>query len=180
MSTVRGEDVVVLAPHDQRRRLIFTEVRLPGRVPAGVAPVVVEQRQHDLLVAMSVQEAPVHVPPVWAEALGIARPVHVLPLGGVDLQQSSQHITLLGRTVSLVCLDGISELAQPFHVSVAVLYDERFDFLRMPNCEAEAHRRAVVHHVEAIAVELQLIGECLDDVRQAIKRVGGPARARVC
>ena len=37
------EDVVVLAPHDERRWLVLTEISLPFRITRGIAAVIVEK-----------------------------------------------------------------------------------------------------------------------------------------
>ena len=41
----------------------------------------------------------------------------------------------------------------------------------MPDGQTVAHRRPVVHHVQAVGPQLQLVRELLDDLRQVVERV---------
>jgi hypothetical protein len=52
---VGAEDLVVLAPDEQRRRPAVAEVLLEGGVPVEVEPVVVEEIELDLPVALAVE-----------------------------------------------------------------------------------------------------------------------------
>src|SRR5947207_3344664 len=49
-----GEDLVVLAPNDQQRRLVLAEVLLPFRVQCRVAAVAEEQVELDFVVPLAV------------------------------------------------------------------------------------------------------------------------------
>src|SRR5688500_1667062 len=61
-----GEDLVVLAPDDERRRLMAAEVGLPPWVERRVRTVAVEELQLDLLVAGPIQQVLVDEPVVGA------------------------------------------------------------------------------------------------------------------
>ncbi len=54
--TVGGKDLVVLAPYDQRRRLVFAEECLELRVEADVAAIVAEQVELYILVTRAIEQ----------------------------------------------------------------------------------------------------------------------------
>src|SRR5512134_137145 len=51
MRAIRREDLVVLAPHNQRRRLMRAEIRLDGGIQRQVGAVVVEHIQLNLVIS---------------------------------------------------------------------------------------------------------------------------------
>ena len=53
---IRREDLVVLAPDDQRRRLALAEERLEFRVERNVRPVVEKEVELNLVVALAVEQ----------------------------------------------------------------------------------------------------------------------------
>ena len=65
-----GEDLVVLAPDDQHRRLVLAEVLLPLRVERRVAAVAQEQVELDLVVALAVEQELVVGRAVGADEFG--------------------------------------------------------------------------------------------------------------
>ena len=81
---LRRKDVVVLAPHHERRGLVRPEVGLPRGVEREIGPVVVEQSQLDLLVARAVQQELVRDPEAGADHLDVTNAMGVLPLGGLE------------------------------------------------------------------------------------------------
>jgi hypothetical protein len=82
-----GEDLIVLPPHEQRRRLMLAEVGVPRRVERHVGPVVVEQGQLDVLVAGPVEARLVEGLGVRADGVHMADAVGVLPLRPVEGQE---------------------------------------------------------------------------------------------
>ncbi len=56
MCAVGGEDKVVLAPDDQRWRLVFAEISLDSGIERQVGPVVVEQIKLDIVVAGPIEQ----------------------------------------------------------------------------------------------------------------------------
>ena len=75
------EDLIVLAPGDQHRRLVLAEILLPLRIQRRVAAVAEEQVELDLVVALAVKQELVVGRPVRADQFGILYAVRVLPLG---------------------------------------------------------------------------------------------------
>jgi hypothetical protein len=82
-----GEEGVARAPGDERRRAVFTQVRLPVRVGGEVAAVVVGQRELGLLAARLAQEELVEQPPLRRDQLGIGGAALVLGAGRVEGEQ---------------------------------------------------------------------------------------------
>src|SRR5882672_11301680 len=78
----RREDLVVLPPGDQHRRLVLAEILLPLRVPRWVAAVTEEQVELDLVVPLAIEQELVVGRSVRADKLGALRPSQVLPLCG--------------------------------------------------------------------------------------------------
>src|SRR5882672_7089126 len=56
MCAVRGENEVVLAPDDQRRRLMFAEIGLHRRIKRKIGPVIVEEIELDVVVARPIEQ----------------------------------------------------------------------------------------------------------------------------
>jgi len=68
MCTVFGEDLVVLAPDDQHRRLAFAEKGLKLRIERDIRAVIVEEIELDILVAGTVEQGLIVNPVVGADA----------------------------------------------------------------------------------------------------------------
>src|SRR5271168_1506586 len=73
------KDDVILAPGDESGRLLLAEVFLPLRVLGRIGPVIVEQLQHQLLVAGSVQQSVLKYPTIRANFLGVLDAMRVVP-----------------------------------------------------------------------------------------------------
>ena len=83
MRAVGGEDLVVLAPDDQRRRLAFAEERLECGIERHVGAVVVEQVELDVVVARPVEQRLVVTQLSGLMRDDVAHAVGVLELGGL-------------------------------------------------------------------------------------------------
>src|SRR5262249_45114494 len=59
----------------------------------------------------------------------------------------------------------IPELQQAFLVGVAVLYHQSGDAFRVQQRQPVPDRRSVVHHVERVFPDLQLIEQLVDEIR---------------
>ena len=68
------EDLVVLPPSDQHRRLVFAEVLLPLRIQRRVAAIAQEQVELDLVVSLAVEQELVLGRPVRADEFRVLRP----------------------------------------------------------------------------------------------------------
>ena len=93
LSAGRGEDLIVLPPDDEHRRLVLAEIGVPFRVERRVAAVAIEQRQLDLGVPRPVEERLVDVPVVGADRLLVPDAVGVLPDGGLPGEKAAQGLS---------------------------------------------------------------------------------------
>src|SRR5262249_34711516 len=167
----RRKNEIVFSPHDQRRRLVLTEVSLPLRVKWRGRAVVVEELQLNIVVAGAIELILVGSPRVGADVLDVSYAVRVLPLRRFIREKLSQRLGVLSRPVFPVRLERSPEVAQPLFVGVAVLHDQGLHSLRVFYREAIADRRAVVLNVEAVAFELQSLREYVDYVGQVVDGV---------
>src|SRR5438046_9905713 len=123
--TFRWEDDVVLAPHDQRPRLIRPEEGLKLRVQWHIRPVVVEEIHLDFPVPRAIQAYLVQDPGRRIEQRATGHDVLVLPARRLRLDQEVKGCSVLGPWVGPVFLEGIPELAQALVVAVTVVADKR-------------------------------------------------------
>src|ERR1700722_82655 len=145
-----GEDLVVLAPDNQRRRFPFAKERLKLRVKRNVAPVVMEEVELDVLVAGTIQQRLVMRPIIRIDTGDVGYAVGVLELGGRGRNKKAQRLTVCVRTVGPVGLDWIPEFLETLLVGVAILNDKRGDAIRVLEGEAITDGRAVVHEIHRI------------------------------
>ena len=90
------ENLVVLAPDDQCRRLILSQILLPLGIERGIAAIAVKQCELDFLVAGSVEQG-LYVPPcIRADRFDVAHTRCVLPFGCIECEQGTQLISLCG------------------------------------------------------------------------------------
>jgi len=93
--------------------------------------------------------------------------VRVLPDGRLGLQEGAQDLTVGRRGILPIGPDRIPSVAETLVIGIAILRDDRGDPVRMPDGEPEASGRAVIEHVDGVAVEA-------DDVGEAVDRAGEP------
>ena len=74
------EDFVVLAPHDQHRRLVLAEVLLPARIQRWVAAIAEEQVELNFVVTFAIEQELIFGRTVGADEFGVLHSVGVLPL----------------------------------------------------------------------------------------------------
>src|SRR5262252_5876962 len=96
---LRRKNEIVFPPHDQRRRLVLTEVSLPLLVERRVRAVVVEELQLNLVVTGAIEQILVGRPRVGADVLDISYAVRVLPLRRFVREKLSQRLGVLSRAV---------------------------------------------------------------------------------
>src|SRR5262245_31921833 len=126
------EDLVVLPPGDQHRRLVLAEVLLPLRVQRRVATVAEEQVELDLVVARTVEQELVVGWSVGADEFRVPHPVRILPPGRLIFYEPAEGVALLlaGRLLP-VRLDRLPEIVvQALLVRLAVLHHDGGDPLR--------------------------------------------------
>ena len=88
MCALFGEDVVIFAPRNECRRLIFTKICLPIRIQRRIRAVIIKQLQLDIFVAGAIQQILIVEPVFGCDDLRIADPIGILPLGGFNGQQA--------------------------------------------------------------------------------------------
>ena len=89
MRAIGGENLVVLAPDDQRRRLMLAEISLDGGIERQVGPVVVEEVELDLVVARAIEQRLVVDPIVGRDAADVGDAVRVLELRRLESDRAS-------------------------------------------------------------------------------------------
>ena len=150
-------------PHTaSKRRLVGAEILLEGRVERDVALVVAEQVELHLVRAGPGEIEIVERVAVRRDPRRVGDAVRVLPDGRLRLEESAQRLAVGRRRVLPIGPDRIPAVAQALLVGVAVLRDDRGDPLRMLDREPEPGRRAVVEHIDGVAVEADDLGEAVD------------------
>ena len=84
------KDFVILAPYDQRRRLMLSKVGLPLGIKRRIATVVIEHLELNLLISGAVEQTLINVPIVGADCFRVTDAVGVLPLCGAGRQKEPQ------------------------------------------------------------------------------------------
>src|SRR5215467_6334770 len=168
-----GKNRVVLAQDDEHRRLIFAKIFLPLRVERRVAAVAIKERELNFLVARTIQKRLIMHPRVRTDRFQIFDAVRVLPFRRVERQDRvPQLVAVLFATVLPVDLDRLPEIVvDAFIVGVAILDDQRLHALRMLDGQAKSNRGTVVHEIDRVFFQADLVREFFDDVRQVIEGV---------
>src|SRR5262249_29986767 len=145
VSAVGREDFVVLAPDDERRRLMLAEICLYLRIKRQIGAIVVEQVHLDFGVTWPIGRRLIMAlvwrmedPGVGIEGAHIGDAVGVLELGRLRRDQDVKRLAVLLRVVGPIGFERVPELLEAFLVGVAVLYDEGGDALGMLESEAPA------------------------------------------
>jgi hypothetical protein len=125
------EDLVVRAPHNQRRRLSLAKESLELRIERHVSPVIAEQVELDILVPRTIEQYLVVHPVVGVNPRQVRHPVGVLEPGGLQRNELGQCVPVGLRAVCPIRLDRIPERLQPLVIRVAVLNHERAHLLRV-------------------------------------------------
>src|SRR5271165_2593757 len=116
MRPVRRENLVVLAPHDQRGRLVLAEVRLSGRIKRQVGAIVIEDVHLNVSVARTIQQRLIVNPVVRRDPAEVTDAVGVLELSRLWSDQHVQGLAMGLRVVGPIRLDGVPELLEPFFI----------------------------------------------------------------
>ena len=83
VGAIFGKDVVVFAPYNQCRRLIFSKVSLPFRIQRRIRTIIIEQLQLDIFVAGPIQELLIVEPVFGCNDLRVPGTIGILPFGGL-------------------------------------------------------------------------------------------------
>ena len=158
-------------PHSrQEGRLMGAEILLEGRIERDVALVVAEQVELHLGHAGPGEVEIVERVAVRRDPRRVGHAMRVLPDGRLRLEERAKRLPVGWRGVLPIGPDRLPAVAQALLVGVAVLGDDRGDPVRMPDGEPEPGRRAVVEHIDGVAVEADDLGEAVDRVRDPVER----------
>src|ERR1700691_5302407 len=102
---------------------------------------------------------------VRGDLRSIGDAVRVLPDGRLGLQEGAQRLAVGRRGVLPIGPDRVPAVAEPLHIGVAILGDDRSDPVRMPDGEPEPGWRAIVEHVDGVAIEPDYFGKAVDLLR---------------
>src|SRR5882724_5546014 len=146
------EDLVVLPPRDQHRRLTRAEILLPLRIERRVTAIAEKQVELDFVVSRAVEQELVLGRSVRADEFRALRAGRVLPLGRLIGEQPAKGVTLLLAVWMLpIFLEWLPEVVgDPLVVGIAVLHHDGADSLRVRDSESVADRRPVVLYVEGV------------------------------
>ena len=202
LSASPDEDGVVRAPEREHGHAARAEILLPARVQSRVRAIVVEQRKLRLLLSRAREQRRVERVRLWRDAREQRRwhAVRVLPRGRAELQEREERLCV-GRACGErrrgpVLLERRPEvLAEPLHVRVPVLRDDRGHALGVPHGDAERRgglcvneckanylfivsvvqrkrsAHAVVEDVDRELFHLECVEEGLDGQRKVIERI---------
>ena len=87
LRALHHKDSIVLAPSDQHRGLLFTEILLPFGIDIQIPFCVVEDRELDILVPRPILIRLVDYPIVRADPRRIADAMQIMPLGSINRQK---------------------------------------------------------------------------------------------
>src|SRR5262249_23148723 len=121
----------ILAPDHERWRLIGTKIGVPLRIPRRIGAIIVEQLQLDGLVARAILHRLIDEPIIGTDGLGVAHPVGILPLRGLEGQELLQWRSVLFSAVLPVGTERLPELAESLRIRVTILDDQGLDALRV-------------------------------------------------
>src|SRR5262245_5189862 len=160
------EDPIVLAPDNERRRLMRSKITLPGGVGLKVRLGIVQNGELDFLVAWAVLIGLIEDPVIWTDELRAAGTVNIVPLCTLDREQPIPQRFLVGdRTVLPIRKQRLGEvLVYPFEIRFAVLNHQGGDAVRMFHGEAITDRRADIRQVHGIGRKLEPVRELLHHV----------------
>src|SRR5215213_6449882 len=100
-----GEDVIVLAPDNQRRRLALPEEGLDGGIERQVGAIAVEDDQLDVGISRSIEQRLVVNPVVWREAAYGGDTVGGLKFRGICGHERAQRKGMVVRAVRPIHFD---------------------------------------------------------------------------
>src|SRR6478672_11234960 len=87
------ENLVVLSPDDQHRRLVLAEVRLPTRIERRVTSVTEKQIELNLVIPLTIEQELILGRAVGANKFRIFHSIGVLPLRGFVCDQVANGVS---------------------------------------------------------------------------------------
>src|SRR6185369_2459869 len=102
-ATFLGEDRVICAPYEERRRLILTKILVPAGILVNVGSIVVKEFELNSVILWPAQEEQVRVPVVRADLFGVARAFTVDPFHAVGCEEPSERRLGFRSTVFPKC-----------------------------------------------------------------------------
>ena len=169
---VGGEDLVVLAPDDQRRRLALAKERLEFRIERDVGSIVEEEVELDVLVSGAIEQRLIVAPIVRIDAGNVGHAVDILELRRFRRDEEGERGAMRFGSVGPISLDRVPESLEPFLIGVAVLHDQCGHPIGMLERQPVSDRRAVIHEVDCVGADAKLRQKTVDDVGVMGERVG--------
>ena len=97
----------------------------------------------------------------------------VLPADSLQRQNIfPDNLPVFCRRRSPIFPDWPPRIPKPFFIRISVLRNDRRHSFRMSHCQPQAGRRAVIEHIDRIALQSQRLGESIDRGRQRVEGVG--------
>jgi hypothetical protein len=160
-----GEEWIMAAPDDQRRRQVLPKVFLEFRVQSNIALVVPEQVKLQLDIAGPAKQRPVERPSVRAEPLDkqLRKSGRILQPNTVRAEPAAQFLAIFCGRYLPIGLESIPVATEPFLVGIAILDDQRCHPFRMEKGQSQSNRRAIILNVKAIAIETEGLRKVVDD-----------------
>src|SRR5215469_4494857 len=168
-----NEERIVFAPDRKQRGFRFTEIFLEFRIQPQVRRVIQKQIQLNLFIPRTFEERRVQRVRLGRNTLRMGYTVGVLPARSSGCQNAlTEYVPILCCGCSPVFSDRAPGLAEAFFVCVPILSNECCDPLRVSHRQAEASWRAIVEHIDCVAIDFKYSRKGPERQSQLIERVG--------
>src|ERR1700722_1390144 len=163
---------VVLAPYNQRGRLMLPQPSPPSRIAGHVRPVIVEQVDLDVVFARTAQESKLISPAVGINRLGIRVRADMTLPGRSQGGKVSSKTSFVGGPVGPELPPLLPKRTESLLVGNRVLNDERPHSLRMRDSHPKSDRPPIILHVQHVVLKTERLGKTLHYLRNVIKGIG--------
>src|SRR5215469_10173211 len=167
-----NKEGVILAPDRKQRGFRLSEILLEFWVEPYVRRIIQEQIKLNLFVSRTFEQGRIQYVRLRRNALRICHAMGVLPAGSSRCQNAfAKYVSIVFRGCSPVLSDRVPSIAKAFFVRVPILRNNCCYAFGVCHRQAEASGRAVVKHVDGIAVEFECLSEGLDRESQLVERI---------
>src|SRR5580692_10095607 len=97
--------------------------------------------------------------------------MHVLPLRSFKTDELPKRVAVGGDWILPVFLDRVPRVAQAFHITVPILRDDSGNSFGVRYSQTEAGWRAVIEHVNSVALQIQRLHKSINRHGHVGKRV---------
>lgn len=165
-----GEERVVAAPQDQRRRLVLAQPLLECGIAFDIGVVVQGQVDLNFLAPGQIEEVLVERPAVRGDPGRVCGAALVLAARhGQD--QDLPHPVLGSLDTGPVRRHPAGEIAQALVVGIGVLDDQAGEPFGAPGGQSQSHRSAEIEQIGHESVETEGEAEPFDGVRDPFERI---------